>query len=297
MLTIGELAHAGGVSVRMLRHYDSIGLLRPARVEDRTGHRYYTASQIGDLNRIVAMRDLGFGLQEIGELVRGVTVADLRAMFLLRRSDIAREISDNHRKLAAIESRLRLIEREDQMPDYEIVEKRLPAIRVGAVAQPMPKDDALRFRDVGNILDELWPQLTHAMRATSTKPTGPPLAFGATDPRTGTGTMFAAVPVTTDEIRIGSPGVLLDLPAIEHAAVVVRTGPLDATYPEVYRHVAEWIEAHGFVQAGPGREVFIHVPNAETDPPSGDVVLEIQRPRRRPDEPEIDIQPRLVTQS
>ena len=297
MLTIGELAHAGGVSVRMLRHYDSIGLLRPARVEDRTGHRYYAASQIGELNRIVAMRDLGFGLQEIGELVRGVTVADLRAMYLLRRSDISREISDNHRKLAAIEARLRLIEREDQMPDYEIVEKRLPATRVGAVTLPMPKDDTLRFRDVGNILDELWPKLTHAMRATGTKPTGPPLAFGATDPRTGAGTMFAAVPVTADETRIGSPGVLLDLPAIEHAAVVVRTGPLDATYPEVYRHVAEWIEAHGFVQAGPGREVFIHVPNAETDPPSGDVVLEIQRPLRRPDEPDIDIQPRLVTQS
>ena len=278
----------------MLRHYDSIGLLRPASVDSRTGHRYYAAGQMGELNRIVALRDLGFGLQEIGELVRGVTIADLRAMLLLRRSDVAREISENHRKLAAIEARLRLIEREDRMPDYEIVDKRLPAIRVGAVALPMPKNDELGFRDVGNMLDELWPQLTKAMQATSTKPTGPPLAFGATDPRTGAGTLFAAVPVNADETSIGVPGLLLDLPPIEHAAVVVRTGPLDETYPEVYRHVAEWIEEHGYVQAGPGREVFIHVPNAETDPPSGDVVLEIQRPLRRPDGPEVDIQPRLV---
>ena len=294
MLTIGELAQAGGVSVRMLRHYDSIGLLRPARVESRTGHRYYAASQIGELNRIVAMRDLGFGLEEIGELVRAVTVADLRAMFLLRRSDLSREMNDNRRKLTAIEARLRLIEREDRMPDYEIVEKRLPALRVGAVTMPMPKNDLLDYRDVGDMLDELWPQLTQAMRATKTKAIGPPLAFGATDPRTGSGAMFAAVPVSADEGRIGSPGMLLDLPPIEHAAVVVRTGPLDATYPEIYRHVAEWIEEHGYVQAGPGREVFIHVPNADTDPPTGDVVLEIQRPLRRPDDPDVDIQPRLV---
>ena len=60
MLAIGDFTRLGRVSVRMLRHYDAIGLLRPAHVDPTTGYRSYRAAQLAELNRIVAFKDLGF---------------------------------------------------------------------------------------------------------------------------------------------------------------------------------------------------------------------------------------------
>lgn len=65
MFSIGDFARHGRVSVRMLRHYDGIGLLRPALVDPSTGYRYYDAAQLPQLNRIVALKELGFGLQQV----------------------------------------------------------------------------------------------------------------------------------------------------------------------------------------------------------------------------------------
>jgi DNA-binding transcriptional MerR regulator len=64
MFTIGEFATTGRVSVRMLRHYDAVGLLRPARVEEHSGYRYYDARQLRSLNRLLALKDLGFTLEQ-----------------------------------------------------------------------------------------------------------------------------------------------------------------------------------------------------------------------------------------
>ena len=58
MLSIGDFARLGLVSVRMLRHYDGIGLLEPARVDPVTGYRWYDAAQLPRLNRILALKDL-----------------------------------------------------------------------------------------------------------------------------------------------------------------------------------------------------------------------------------------------
>ena len=46
MFTIGDFARHGRVSARMLRHYDAIGLLRPAHTDPYSGYRYYTAAQL-----------------------------------------------------------------------------------------------------------------------------------------------------------------------------------------------------------------------------------------------------------
>jgi DNA-binding transcriptional MerR regulator len=65
MLSIGDFARHGRVSVRMLRYYDTLGLLRPARVDSASGYRFYAAGQLARLNRIVALKDLGFTLDQV----------------------------------------------------------------------------------------------------------------------------------------------------------------------------------------------------------------------------------------
>jgi DNA-binding transcriptional MerR regulator len=82
MFSIGEFARLGTVSVRALRHYDEIGLLRPAKVDPDTGYRGYSAEQLGQLNRIVALKELGLSLAQVRQLLGGITLDELRGMLM-----------------------------------------------------------------------------------------------------------------------------------------------------------------------------------------------------------------------
>ena len=91
MYSIGDIARLGGVSARMLRHYDEIGLFHPAAV-DANGYRRYHPAQLARLHRIVALRDLGFGLDAIAELVGGDISPDkLWGMLRLRQDELEAE--------------------------------------------------------------------------------------------------------------------------------------------------------------------------------------------------------------
>ena len=287
MLTIGEFAQVVGVSARMLRHYDKIGILAPASVDPWTGYRYYAVGQIPRLHRIVALRDLGFTLDQIGRMLDTVSVEELRGMLLLRRSEIEQEMAAQQDRLAGVEARLRLIERSPTLPSHEIILKSLPAVRVAAIATPQAEPTGLR--GIGDILDAAWPQLETAMRASHTRPAGHPLTFATGSVDSGDRIVYAAIEVASDTAEVGTPGVLLDLPAVAHAATVVRAGPLDASYPSIYQALAEWIEAHGYQRCGPARDVFV-----DPRPADGNVVLEIQWPVHVDDSPPPDLAPQPV---
>ncbi len=79
MWTIGEFASIGRVSVRMLRHYDQIGLLRPARVDAITGYRTYAATQLTLLSRIVELKGLGLTLEQVSRAWSGATWMTVRS--------------------------------------------------------------------------------------------------------------------------------------------------------------------------------------------------------------------------
>lgn len=69
MLSIGEFSKIGHISVRMLRHYDAIGLLAPAHVDEQTGYRYYHWEQMEKLNKINMLKNYRFPLGRIKELM------------------------------------------------------------------------------------------------------------------------------------------------------------------------------------------------------------------------------------
>ena len=85
MLNIGEFARLGQVSPRMLRHYDEAGLLKPKNVDPANGYRSYEFGQLGRLHRLMALRDLGFTLDQIrSTLDQDPSVEQLRGMLSLR---------------------------------------------------------------------------------------------------------------------------------------------------------------------------------------------------------------------
>ncbi len=107
MFTIGDFARLGRVSVRMLRHYDAIGVLRPATVDTASGYRFYQADQLRRLNRIIALKDLGFTLQQVQAILdEKVSAEELRGMLRLRRAQLEAQLSADAARLAGVEARL-----------------------------------------------------------------------------------------------------------------------------------------------------------------------------------------------
>src|SRR6266508_585330 len=86
MIRIGSFARIAQVSTRALRLYDKLGLLKPAVVDPDTDYRYYSIDQLPRLNRILALKDLGFSLEQIAGVLRGELSAEqLRGMLVLKR--------------------------------------------------------------------------------------------------------------------------------------------------------------------------------------------------------------------
>lgn len=137
MLSIGDFARHGRVSVRMLRHYDLIGLLVPARVDFVSGYRFYEVGQLTRLHRIIALKELGFTLDQVGRMLDdAVSGAEMRAMLALRRADLEQRIAADRERLVRVEARLRVIEKEGTMPTDEIVVKTVPAVLPHSGTQP-----------------------------------------------------------------------------------------------------------------------------------------------------------------
>ncbi len=95
MIRIGDFSRLSRVSIKTLRYYDEMGLFKPVDVDRLTGYRYYSASQLPRLNRILALRDLGLSLEQIARVLdEGVSSEQLRGMLRLKRAELQQHIAD-----------------------------------------------------------------------------------------------------------------------------------------------------------------------------------------------------------
>ncbi len=258
MFTIGDFARHGRVSVRMLRHYDATGVLRPARVDPATGYRYYNAGQLARLNRIVALKDLGFTLQQVREILdEKVTTAELRAMLRLRRAELEATMQATSARLVQVEARLRSIESEGQMPENDVVVKNLPSVRVAeliAVAQD--------FDSIGPVIGPLYGELFRRLEIAGIVPSGPGIAYYEDAPDGGVlihaGVEVCASLAEDDRLRI------VDLPPIEQAATTVHRGSMETSLP-TFQTLGRWIDANGYRSTGYPREVNLECPDNVDD--------------------------------
>jgi DNA-binding transcriptional MerR regulator len=276
MFSIGEFARLGGVSVRTLRHYDEIGLLPPATVDPDTGYRGYTARQLTQLNRILALKDLGLSLTQARRLLNGVTVEELGGMLILRRAQLEHELDQHKNQLLGVEARLRSIAREGAMPADDIVAKTIPAIGVVVIAGKAPGWGPENIVPVVNRLDGQFDQLGIRDRV---KEAGPLIVFydwGHDEDIT----VHLALPVAEPPGELPAPAEYRVLLEIE-AAATVRSGPAASIFPMVYQDLFRWVEERGYLAVpGPGREVWVNVIDDVAD--VAQQVFEIQLPFTRP---------------
>src|SRR3954468_622414 len=274
MLSIGDFARLAGVSVRMLRHYDALGLLRPARVDPDSGYRSYTTAQLDRVNRLVALKDLGFSLEDCGRLLGDdVPVEQLRGMLRLRRAELAAQIEADRVRLEQVEQRLRMIEKEHTMTPSVVLdpytEQDLPALRV--VQRSSRVADG---QEVGAVVGPLFGQVDEAVVAAHLAPTGPSIGHYTMD---GDAMVAAAAyPVGPDvgQAQASAAGLeLADLPAQPRALVTTLRGPLSGI-GEAWQILSREVESRGLSFAGPCREIY-HA--AELSDPDH-WVIELQQP-------------------
>lgn len=256
MFGIGDFARRGQVSVRMLRHYDAIGLLPPAFVDPVSGYRYYSAAQLARLNRLVVLKDLGFTLQQVGAILdERVSAEELRGMLRLRQAELAASVAAEAARLAQVEARLRAIESEGCMSAADVVVKPVPAVRV-AELRAVAEGHEPEF--IGPVVGPLFEELCVRLSAAGVTPVGPGIAYYEPTGDRGAVTVHAAMPVGADVTAKRAFEVVV-LPAIE-AATLVHQGSMDDVMPSV-QALGVWLEEHGYRSTGLPREVYLDVPD------------------------------------
>lgn len=124
---VGIFSQMNQVTIKALRHYDEKGLLVPRYVDPENGYRYYSASQLPDLHQIMALRKIGFSLEDIRKVQQGVGKNKLLRM---KKKRILEEIAERTRELSVIESYL---SDEEELVEYDIIEKSLPEITIASM--------------------------------------------------------------------------------------------------------------------------------------------------------------------
>jgi len=242
MFKIGDFSRLTQVTIKALRYYDDLGLLKAERVDPETGYRYYSAAQVPRLNRILALKDLGLSLDQIGQFLDAdLSVEQLRALLLVKQGEIRDTLEREAARLGRIEARLRQLA--DQAAAVEdVVVKRVDAQRVAALRRILPGRSAV----VGLFQELAGYQRRHGLAATSWTVVWHDPDFRETDVDAEAAFATADPLPPDDQIRASS------LPAVDAMACVVHQGP-PTTLGRACLALVNWIEANGYRVVGPER--------------------------------------------
>lgn len=244
MVSIGEFARLGRVSVRMLRHYDALGLLPPSAVDPTTGYRSYHVHQLQRLNRITALTSLGFGLDQIGAIVDDrVPPPDLHEVLVLRRTELQAQIAADTARLHGIESRLLAVEdgavstHDTATPPFVL--KPLEPVRLAqlsVVADIAPSDGSTPVH-------RLFAELAHRLDLAGLHPVGPRIVHHRV---LGGGELEFHAGVVVDDDAV-LPGDVEDerLPAVPAAAAIVIVGAVESADADL-RTFNWWMHDNGY---------------------------------------------------
>jgi len=266
MYGIGTVARLAQVSVRTLRHYDDLGLLKPAYVDPLTGYRHYTPDQVLRLHRILVLRDLGVSLSEVGQLIDDdVTVEQLRGILRLRQAEARARLAAQTEQLTRVELRLAQLE-EGPMADYEVIVKRLEPMRVVALSENLAG-----VEEIGEACGRMYPRLHAALAQHQVAFDGLSLALYEDTAEEDLPLRLTTALRVPGSAAIESDGVTtMDLPAVERAATTVVRGAPDR-FADAFRALHEWVDRAGEQATSFERELYI-----DCDGPRDTWVTELQ---------------------
>jgi DNA-binding transcriptional MerR regulator len=275
MFRIGEFSRIAGVTIDTLRHYDALGLLKPEEVDPFTGYRYYSARQLKSLNSILALKEVGFSLEEIVRILqRQPTSEELRGMLKAQLARAENEIQNAHERRERILTRLNTLNLEESMPAYEVTLKSVEELTVAASREVVPTIEEMPGR-----CSAMFDTIARWLSANNL-PIGAAMTIYYNEGfvRENIDTECAFIIPDASPLKEIKPESTITIRQMEAVPQMASTIVTDDFYKNVdgltpaYNSLGKWIESNGYRMIGPPRELFYgSVQN-------GDLTAEVQFP-------------------
>lgn len=246
MYRIGMFSKLGRVTIKTLRHYEEVGLLTPAYVDDENGYRYYTTDQLFRLNEIVALRQMGFSIPEITGIIDGRNMS-----FILerRKAELAAERDHVAGQLFRLENYI-LEQKEGHLMNYQAVIKEIPAFTVYSARYVIPGYAAL---------NEIMPALGEKVGKANPgiKCVEPDYCFNVylDGEHRETDINVEICQAVTSRGKDGDGFVFKDIPAVTVVSVLHR-GAYE-NLGNAYAYAMQWVEQNGYTISDNVRESYI----------------------------------------
>lgn len=263
MLKVGDFSKLASVTVKALRHYDEIGLLKPVWIDRFSGYRYYAMSQLPRLNRILALKDLGFSLAQIKDLLdEELPTGRLREIFHQKQAELTQRLAKDQKRLQWVAERLEEIERQGYLPLNEMALKPIlipSPLRKDHDMEPkiieMPAFDIVGMRYYGKNqnqeISELWEQFNkRASEIKQVKPGSAAYGICLMVPDAPAGEFEYVASFSVDSTKDIPEGMVARHVPAHRYAVFTHTGPLDKlrdTYNYIYQ---VWAQQSGYELTG-----------------------------------------------
>lgn len=246
MYRIGMFSKLGKVTIKTLHHYDEVGLLVPARVDEENGYRYYTTEQLFRLNEIVALRQMGFSISEISAIVDGHNIAEVLEQ---RKTELESEMQNVTDQLFRLTNYIKE-QKEGHVMNYQAVIKEIPACTVYSARYTIPNYAALM---------EIMPALGEKVGKANPdlKCVEPGYCFNVylDGEYRDTDINVEICEAVVSRGKDGDGIVFKDMPAVTVASVLHR-----GAYEKIgsaYAYAVKWVEENGYQVAGQVRESYI----------------------------------------
>lgn len=249
---IGMFANMNRVSVKTLRYYDEQRLLVPIYVDEENGYRYYEAGQMAQLQRIIALKNMGFSIEDIQKITEG---ANEKLFLSEKKQEILKEISLLTAKLAMVESYL---SKDSAQLSAPVIEKEIPEVTVCTLERRITSYDALF---------ELMPEMGAKMEELGCRCTIPEYCFTHyLESDYGNEDMLVEVCEAVTEKKEDTEEVKFKvLPRVLKAACIFHKGSYDELHKS-YAVLLQYIEENDYEVCGNVRESYIDgVWNKETE--------------------------------
>lgn len=271
MLKIGDFSKLSRISIRMLRHYDEIGLLMPKNTDSFTSYRYYSEEQLCVAGRITALKDMGFTLSTIGEILKSYEKPEALADYLsVKRTEVQAELEEVHRRLLLLDTAIERLRKDETALNYNVTINTLQERYVASVRQVIPAYDQERI---------LWGMMKKETAGLNMKVADPCYGMAVFHDE---GYKESDVDV---EIQMSVKGsyentdhvVFKTVPAVEFASAVIKGSYEQLT--SVHRVLAQWVRDNGYEFNGAMFCIY-HVSPAHTQNPD-ELVTEVCYPVKK----------------
>ena len=257
MLKIGEFSKISRVSIRMLRHYDEIGLLKPAETDDFTGYRYYSENQLPQIGLIRSLKELGFSLADILKISEICNDPEkLDAFYASRQAELQKQAEMTAHQMLLLDTARKRLGKEQTM-SYHVSVKTIPERYAATIRMVIP-----HYEDEGMV----WQILGEETANMNLIPDDPCLTaaefpddeFKEENVEVSIWKTVKGTYPDTEHVKFRT------LPAVKAASCVVRGGY--EQMPDVYAAVISWVKENGYEPTGSMFNIY-HVSPHETQNP------------------------------